>query len=122
MNEQQPETAKKQRFFRDGAPYFHDFEMVVSKMFENDSHNSQLLFSSMLELFKNLNLHLADCQSLLGKVELMVESAREKKADPAEIEKLISVCRDLQSLQLNLADYVKQCVNRIIDKLFLNRV
>ena len=77
MVEQEKEY--KQRFYRDGAPYFRDFELVVSQLFGDEHSSNKAVAHATLDLMKSINEHLAECQELLGQTESLVEKARKNK-------------------------------------------
>ncbi|MDP8245683.1 MAG: hypothetical protein P9L94_16485 [Candidatus Hinthialibacter antarcticus] len=103
------------RFYRDGAPYMGSFEEVVSKLVIAQKGSSEYLVPSILTLMKGIHDRLADLQTLLGETEDLIEQAREKQSDPAEIGKLISVCVELQRIQTNMVGNVEGCVDDILD-------
>lgn len=109
---------KYQRFYRDGPPYFQDFEMIISQLFGKNSSKNQAVADAMVELMKDVNEQLAICHNMLGKTEALVEEARERKEPPEEIEKLVDICRDLQKLQTSLANSVKSSTSKIVDEIF----
>jgi len=114
--EKTPEKKMKQRFFREGTPYFEDFELVVSQLVTLQDRSAQYLVPVLMDLIRGIHDHLADCQAALGKTEILVEEARARQEKPEEIEKIVSLCRDLQFLQVNLAKSVEDTVTRILDK------
>ncbi len=103
------------RFYRDGAPYMGSFEEIVSKLVIAQKGSSEYLVPSILNLMKGIHDRLADLQSLLGSTESLIEEARDRQDDPAEIGKLISLCVELQRIQTNMVGNVEQCVDEILD-------
>lgn len=118
MNEMESKLNHKQRFFRDGAPYFKDFEMVVQELFSNSKSQNKAVAHATVDLMKAIQEHLADCHNLLGKTEKLVEEARIEKAPDDEIDKLISICLDIQNLQTKLSESASRCVNNFVDEIF----
>jgi len=117
MTKAQTEEKNKNRFYRDGVPYFGDFEIVVSQLFGKGKPLSPYL-QATLELMRGIHDHLADCNAILGKTEALVEEAREQQKSREEIEKLVSLCRDLQKVQTQLSNAVVRCTNQIVDEIF----
>lgn len=103
------------RFYRDGAPYMGSFEEIVSKLVIAQKGSSEYLVPSILKLMRGIHDRLADLQTLLGASEDMIEEARDKHFEPAEIGKLIAVCVELQRIQTNLVGNVEDCVDEILD-------
>jgi hypothetical protein len=104
------------RFFRDGPPYVHDFEKVVSDIFGEDSIQSHAYVKATLSLIRNIYAHLGQCHDILGQTEKLVEIARKKKAPPEEVEALVQICRDLQAVQKDMANSVQDCVVDITEE------
>ncbi len=106
--------ASVHRFFRDGAPYFDEFEKNVSLLFEEEDKKYHETIQANVNLIRGIHENLADCQSILRKAEALVEEARDRNAAPDEIEKLVSICKDLQTLQTNLSNEVVICIHQIV--------
>ncbi len=116
MNETNGKKDYKQRFFREGTSYFEDFEIIVSQLVMVQDKSSQYLVPVLLDLIRGIHDHLAHCQATLGKTETLVEEARARQESPEEIEKIVSVCRELQMMQINLAQSTEEAVNKVLDK------
>lgn len=117
MIEFQSDSDGRQRFFRDGAPYIENFEVVASLLLGKRLKTDPFIEATLL-LVRGIYEHLADCQATLGKVETLIEEARAENAGKEKIEGLIDICRDLQKLQLKLSDQVVQSINRVLDDVF----
>jgi hypothetical protein len=117
MIEATPPQENGKRFFRDGAPYIDNFETVVSLLI-GKVKQQDVFIQSTLCLIRSVHDHLADCQELLGKTEKLVEDARKENQSDQNIDKLVMLCKDLQSLQTTLVDSVLDCTNEVIDEIF----
>ena len=118
MNEINSETKLRQRFYRDGAPYFKDFELVVSELFVNSKSQNKAVAHATIDLMRTIQDHLTNCHNLLGKTEKLVEDARAADASNEEIANLVSLCLDIQNLQTNLSESASRCVNNFVDEIF----
>ncbi len=116
MNQEKSKDQKHTRFYRDGVPYFDEFENVVSMLYSKDVDKTEI--KATLELMRNIQDHLGHCNKILGMSEELVEDARARNASEEEIGKLVSLCRELQCVQTNLSNSVVKCSNRLIDKIF----
>ena len=116
-NGTQPSNGKQQRFCREGNPYFDDFEIAVSTLFESQKNKNPFI-ESTLELMKILQSHLAVCQDVLSKTEKLVEEARENNESAEEIEKLVALCRAQQEMQIKLVTDVIDSMNKVVDIVF----
>jgi hypothetical protein len=109
----------KTRFYRDGAPYFKDFELVVSQLFgESPSMGNKAVADVTIQLMRGIHDHLASCQSLLGTTEDLVEKARAQNLSEESVEDLVKLCVGLQRLQTDLSEMVTQSVNHFVDEVF----
>ena len=87
------EKEVRQRFFRDGAPYFKDFEIVVSQLFgESQNIGNKAVADVTIQLMHGIHDHLANCQALLGSTEDMIEKARKENEPADKIEQLSQLC------------------------------
>lgn len=116
MNQEKSQEKKYTRFYRDGVPYFDEFENVVSMLYSRETDKAEI--KATLELMRNIQEHLGHCNKILGMSEQLVEDARAKNASEEEIDKLVSLCRELQCVQTNLSNSVVKCSNRLVDKIF----
>ncbi len=116
MNEMNQEK-QRTRFFREATPYFDDFELVVSQLLGKEKIHGQYV-SITVEMLRGIYDQLADCHSILGKTEKLVEEARARNESSEEIEKLVLICRDLQNLQTNLANTIMNYINKVVDEVF----
>ncbi len=119
MNEHAHDSSAHQRFFRDGAPYIDNFEVVASLLLGRNTQSDPFIESTLL-LVRGVYNQLADCQATLGKVETLIEESREGNTDPEIIKELIAVCCDLQSMQLKLSEQVIQSIKQVIGDVFPN--
>lgn len=110
-------NGKQQRFCRDGNPYFEDFEITVKTLFESQKNQNPFIESTM-DLIKAMQTHLENCQMVLGRTEALVEEARQENAPLEEIEKLVSLCRAQQEIQVQLMTDVIACLNKVVDMVF----
>lgn len=111
------ENGKQQRFCREGNPYFEDFEITVKTLFESQKEKNPFIDSTM-DLMKAIQSHLEKCQSVLAKTEALVVTARQDHSPPEEIEKLVSLCRAQQEIQVILVTEVIECLNKVVDNVF----
>ncbi|MBD3265459.1 hypothetical protein GF373_02215 [bacterium] len=118
MSEEKVEQGFQQRFYRDGAPYFRDFELVVSQLFDNEGPGNKAVAHATVDLMKGIHAHLAECQKLLGETEALVEKARDENEPQEKIDDLVNLCLNLQQLQTGLSDKVTSCVNNFVDEIF----
>jgi len=118
MNEQNNDgNGKQQRFCRDGNPYFEDFEITVKTLFESQKDKNPFIDSTM-DMMKAMQTHLEICQNILAQTELLVVEARQEKRPLDEIEKLVSLCRAQQEMQVKLVTDVIECLNKVVDIVF----
>lgn len=104
----------RRRFYRDGAPYLENFETVLG-LLKGKLKQQDIFIDSTVTLIRTIFHHLSECQDLLGKTEQLVEEARSNNDSPEEIEKLVSLCRDLQRIQIDLSEATLQCANKVVD-------
>ncbi len=117
MKEKELATSAHRRFYRDGAPYVDNFEAVASLLVDKQKHQD-LFITMTLDLVRTIHEHLADCQDALGKAESLVEEARAERYPQEKIDRMISLCRDLQNLQTRLVDNVVENMNQVIHAVF----
>lgn len=117
MNEQS-NGSQYHRFYRDGAPYMSSLEDVLSKLIVVQKGSSEYLLDELIALMRGIHDRLADCQSVLGQAEQLVEDARERGAEHSEIGKMVAICIELQRIQTRMAKDCENTVNHMMDKVF----
>jgi hypothetical protein len=101
------------RFFRDGAPYIEEFELVISHLLNENSGDSKVKLQPALILIREIYEQLAESQKALGKTEIIIEESRKNNDSLQKINKLAEVCLDIQDLQLKLVSSTTQFINEI---------
>ncbi len=102
------------RFFRDGAPYIDNFESVASLLMGKQKQQD-LFISTTMHLIRSVHDHLAQCQSVLGKAEQLIEDAREANSSEQNIKDHVNLCCELQNIQTKLVDDVIESMNGVIE-------
>ncbi len=110
-------NGKQQRFCREGNPYFDDFEIAVSTLFESQKDKNPFI-ESTLEMMNTLRSHLDYCQTVLAQTEALVEEARANNDPPQKVEKLVILCRAQQDMQIKLVKDVIESMNKVVDIVF----
>lgn len=110
-------NGKQQRFNRDGNPYFDDFEITVSTLFSSQKDTNPFI-ASTIDMMKVMQNHLASCREVLSRTESLVEEARKNNSPLEDIEKLVTLCREQQEMQVKLMTEMIECINKVVDLVF----